>query len=153
MDSKSIGLCPQGFESPRCRFLLNAFWCTGSTCTSISIRSPHSCVGLCLPSPKCPHQESNLGCRGHNATSWPLDDKDLAWLHQNQSPRPTKTPCVGSAVSPLAAGQVLLPNHRLTIASLMPPKVLSGAISDVFGISALVCQWSGCSAMTLCPSG
>jgi hypothetical protein len=22
MDSKSIGLCPQGFESPRCRFLL-----------------------------------------------------------------------------------------------------------------------------------
>ena len=22
----------------------------------------------------CPHQESNLGCRGHNATSWPLDD-------------------------------------------------------------------------------
>ena len=23
MDSKSIGLCPQGFESPRCRFLLS----------------------------------------------------------------------------------------------------------------------------------
>ena len=22
MDSKSIGLCPQGFESPRCRFVL-----------------------------------------------------------------------------------------------------------------------------------
>ena len=23
MDSKSIGLCPQGFESPRCRFALS----------------------------------------------------------------------------------------------------------------------------------
>ena len=28
MDSKSIGLCPQGFESPRCRsMLLHAFIC------------------------------------------------------------------------------------------------------------------------------
>ena len=25
---------------------------------------------------KCPHQESNLGCRGHDATSYPLDEVD-----------------------------------------------------------------------------
>jgi hypothetical protein len=26
MDSKSIGLCPQGFESPRCRFVVACGW-------------------------------------------------------------------------------------------------------------------------------
>ncbi len=29
---------------------------------------------------RCPHQESNLGCRGHDATSEPLDDVDPGGL-------------------------------------------------------------------------
>ena len=37
MDSKSIGLCPQGFESPRCRFIV------ADECTTHAVAV---CVGI-----------------------------------------------------------------------------------------------------------
>ena len=37
MDSKPIGLCPQGFESPRCRFIL------ADECTTHAVAV---CVGI-----------------------------------------------------------------------------------------------------------
>ena len=51
---------------------------------TLSNRVRQGCLlGRCLDfwaigrSKICPHQESSLGCRSHDATSYPLDDKDL----------------------------------------------------------------------------
>ena len=50
MDSKSIGLCPQGFESPRCRLTI---WYFFTCCTQDCVRAPQreeclGCAGPCL---------------------------------------------------------------------------------------------------------
>ena len=68
--------------------------------------TPHMSMSARRAIALCPHQDLNLGCHGHNATSWPLDDEDLQQGSARMGIHQQQTALVG--LPPLIAGRSTL---------------------------------------------
>ena len=74
MDSKSIGLCPQGFKSPRCRLSAISFWkeilirSAEPKSTALTEPGTQSLVSRCFANPK---QKNVSVCLPRKEYTWP----------------------------------------------------------------------------------
>ena len=138
MDSKSIGLCPQGFKSPSCRLACGACVCASGNdgCTVVI-----TCVAR-----GSAHTDkwNGGGSRAHESAvthgaQWLADSKDTLaeWLRRRPA-KPMGSPCVGSNPTGVVCGAVLamvchwsswvaLSSHEKCHGASMPCTRCSGA--------------------------